>query len=228
MHELNEFMRILCRLCRHCFKLLKMLKFRLVMAFKSNHLQQFFNEKINFQEPKPILMDIKLKSQLRKITTFIFDVDGVLTDATIIALRGGELARVFNVKDGYALGKAIRSGFRIAIISGGKEESIRERLSLLGIKDIFLGVNTDKKLSVFDKYIADNNISADETVFMGDDLPDWEIMKHRDVLSACPADAVEEIIEIAAFNSTRKGGDCAVREVIELVMKEQGKWMKIF
>jgi 3-deoxy-D-manno-octulosonate 8-phosphate phosphatase (KDO 8-P phosphatase) len=62
---------------------------------------------------------------------------------------------------------------------------------------------------------------------MGDDLPDWEIMKHRDVLSACPADAVEEIIEIAAFNSTRKGGDCAVREVIELVLKEQGKWMKI-
>ena len=205
-----------------------MLKCRLVMAFESNNLQQFCYEKNNFQEPKPNFMDIKLKSQLRKITTFIFDVDGVLTDATVIALRGGELARVFNVKDGYALGKAIRSGYRIAIISGGKEESIRERLSLLGIKDIFLGVNTDKKLSVFDKYIADNNLSADEIVFMGDDLPDWEIMKHRDVLAACPADAVEEIIEIAAFNATRKGGDCAVREVIELVMKEQGKWMKIF
>jgi 3-deoxy-D-manno-octulosonate 8-phosphate phosphatase (KDO 8-P phosphatase) len=173
-------------------------------------------------------MNIKLKSQLRKITTFIFDVDGVLTDATVIALRGGELARIFNVKDGYAIGKAVRSGYRIAIISGGKEESIRERLLGLGVKDIFLGVNTDKKLSVFDKFLTDNNLLADEILFMGDDLPDWEIMKHRAVLSACPVDAVEEIMEIADYNSIRKGGDCAVREVIELVMKEQNKWMKIF
>ena len=173
-------------------------------------------------------MNIKLKSQLRKITTFIFDVDGVLTDATVIALRGGELARIFNVKDGYALATAVKSGYRIAIISGGKEESIRERLSPFGIKDIFLGVRTDQKLAVFDKYIEENDLSADEIVFMGDDLPDWEIMKHREVLSACPADAVEEIIEIADYNSTRNGGNCAVRQVIELVMKEQGKWMKIF
>ena len=173
-------------------------------------------------------MNIKLKSQLRKITTFIFDVDGVLTDATVIALRGGELARIFNVKDGYALATAVKSGYRIAIISGGKEESIRERLSPFGIKDIFLGVRTDQKLAVFDKYIEENDLSADEIVFMGDDLPDWEIMKHREVLSACPADAVEEIIEVADYNSTRNGGNCAVRQVIELVMKEQGKWMKIF
>ena len=89
-------------------------------------------------------------------------------------------------------------------------------------------MRTDQKLAVFDKYIAENNLSADEIVFMGDDLPDWEIMKHRAVLSACPADAVEEIIEVADYNATRNGGNCAVREVIELVMKEQGKWMKIF
>jgi len=173
-------------------------------------------------------MDIKLKSKLRKITTFIFDVDGVLTDATVIALRGGELARIFNVKDGYAMGKAVRSGYRIAIISGGKEESIRERLSPFGILDIFLGVSTDKKLSVFDQFLIDNNLSADETVFMGDDLPDWEIMKHRDVLSACPADAIDEIKEVAIYTCEKNGGKGAVREVIELVMKEHNKWMKIF
>jgi 3-deoxy-D-manno-octulosonate 8-phosphate phosphatase (KDO 8-P phosphatase) len=173
-------------------------------------------------------MNIKIKSQLRKITTFVFDVDGVLTDATVIALRGGELARAFNVKDGYALATAVKSGYRIVIISGGKDESIRERLSPLGIKDIFLGVKTDQKLAVFDKYIEENNLSADEILFMGDDLPDWEIMKHRAVLSACPVDAVDEIIEIADYNSIRKGGDCAAREVIELVMKEQGKWFKMF
>jgi 3-deoxy-D-manno-octulosonate 8-phosphate phosphatase (KDO 8-P phosphatase) len=132
------------------------------------------------------------------------------------------------VKDGYALSKAVRSGFKIVIISGGKEESIRERLSLLGIKDIFLGVNTDQKLGVFDKYLMENHLAADEILFMGDDLPDWEIMKYREVLSACPADAVTEIIDVATYKATRKGGDCAAREVIELVMKEQGKWMKIF
>ncbi|WP_337043226.1 KdsC family phosphatase [Emticicia sp. 17c] len=173
-------------------------------------------------------MDLKLKAKLRKITTFIFDIDGVLTDSTVIALRGGELARTFNVKDGYAMGKAVRSGYRIAIISGGKEESVRERLSPLGIKDIFLGVSTDKKLSVFDQFLIDNSLVAEETVYMGDDLPDWEIMKHRNVLSVCPADAVAEIKEVAFYQSEKNGGKGAVREVIELVMKEQDKWMKIF
>lgn len=173
-------------------------------------------------------MDIKLKSKLRKITTFVFDVDGVLTDATVLALRGGELARVFNVRDGYAMGKAVRSGYRIVIISGGREESIRERLSVVGIKDIFLAVPTDKKLEVFDNYLAENGISADEVVFMGDDLPDWEIMKHRNVLSACPADAVAEIKEVAFYNSEKIGGSGVVREIIEMVMKAQDKWMKIF
>jgi 3-deoxy-D-manno-octulosonate 8-phosphate phosphatase (KDO 8-P phosphatase) len=173
-------------------------------------------------------MDIKLKSKLRKITTFVFDVDGVLTDTTVIALRGGELARVFNVKDGYAMGKAIRSGYRIVIISGGKEESIRERLSAVGIKDIFLAVPTDKKLEIFDNYISENNILAEEVLFMGDDLPDWEIMKHRQVLACCPADAVDEIKGIASYKAEKVGGNGAAREVIEMVMKVQDKWMKIF
>ncbi|PLK46343.1 HAD family hydrolase [Emticicia sp. TH156] len=173
-------------------------------------------------------MNLKLKSKLRKITTFIFDIDGVLTDSTVLALRGGELARTFNVKDGYAMGKAVRSGYSIAIISGGKEESVRERLSPLGIKDIFLGVRTDQKLSVFDQYLIDNNLTAEQTIYMGDDLPDWEIMKHRKVLSVCPADAVAEIVEVANYRSTKDGGKGAVREIIEMVMKEQGKWMKIF
>jgi 3-deoxy-D-manno-octulosonate 8-phosphate phosphatase (KDO 8-P phosphatase) len=171
-------------------------------------------------------MDLQLKAKFRKITTFIFDVDGVLTDSTVLTLRGGELARTFNVKDGYAIGVAVRSGFRFAIISGGREESIRERLTPFGIKDIFLGVKTDKKLEVFKQYLTDNQLSEEEIIFMGDDLPDSEVMKTK-VLACCPADAVQEIQEISDFISAKNGGNGAVREVIELVMKEQGKWLKI-
>ncbi|MFN3851056.1 MAG: KdsC family phosphatase [Spirosomataceae bacterium] len=172
-------------------------------------------------------MDLKLKSRLRKIKTFVFDVDGVMTDGTIIALRGGEMARTFNVKDGYMMGIAVRLGYRIVIISGAREESVRERLTPLGIKDIFLGVKTDKKLEVFDQYLIDNELTAEECLFMGDDLPDIEIMRDRKVLATCPADAVEDIQKVCAYISPRLGGKTCVRDVIELVLKEQGKWMNI-
>lgn len=172
-------------------------------------------------------MDIKLKSKLRKISTFVFDVDGVLTDGTLIALKGGEMARIFNVKDGYIMGIAVRLGYRIVIISGGREESIRDRLNLLGIKDVFLAVKTDKKLEVFDKYLIDNGLSAEECLFMGDDLLDIQIMRDRNVLSVCPNDAVDEIQQVSDYIASRGGGKGAVREVVEMVLKEQGKWMQI-
>jgi 3-deoxy-D-manno-octulosonate 8-phosphate phosphatase (KDO 8-P phosphatase) len=172
-------------------------------------------------------MDIKLKSKLKKISTFVFDVDGVMTDGTIIALRNGEMARIFNVKDGYIMGVAVRLGYRIVIISGGREESIRERLAPLGIKDIFLAVKTDKKLEVFDKYLIDNDLSAEECLFMGDDLPDIQIMRDRNVLAVCPNDAVDDIQQISDYIATKNGGKGAVREIIEMVLKEQGKWMNI-
>lgn len=172
-------------------------------------------------------MDIKLKSKLSKITTFIFDVDGVFTDATLL-VGEDDVQRVFNVRDGYAVQIAFKSGYRMAVISGGKQKSIATRLSGLGIHDIFLSVGTDQKLPVFQKYISERELEEEEVLFIGDDIPDYLLMKTTKVLACCPADATEEVKSISDYISPVSGGNGAVRDVIELVMKAQGKWMKIF
>lgn len=172
-------------------------------------------------------MDIKLRSKLSKINTFVFDVDGVFTDARLIVTDLG-VDRVFNVRDGYAVQMAIKAGFKTAAISGGKQESIRTRLSGLGIHEIHLAVSTDGKLEVFKELLKKWNLKEEEVLFIGDDIPDLLLMKGSEVLKACPADAEQEVIEIADYISPKKGGAGAVRDVIELVMKEQGKWLKYF
>jgi 3-deoxy-D-manno-octulosonate 8-phosphate phosphatase (KDO 8-P phosphatase) len=178
-------------------------------------------------ESKNIFMDIKLKSKLAKITTFVFDVDGVFTDATLI-VGETDATRVFNVKDGYAVQMAIKQGYKIAVISGGKQKSIGIRLSSLGIKDIFLDVSTDKKLETFDFFIKKYNLEVSETLFLGDDIPDYLVMKNRNTLACCPFDAVEEVKAVCDYISPVLGGKGAVRDIIELVMKAQNKWMKVF
>jgi 3-deoxy-D-manno-octulosonate 8-phosphate phosphatase (KDO 8-P phosphatase) len=172
-------------------------------------------------------MDIKLKSKLSKITTFVFDVDGVFTDATLL-VGESDVQRVFNVRDGYAVQIAVKSGYRMAVISGGKQKSIATRLSGLGIQDVYLSVGTDQKLSVFQEYIAKNNLQEEEVLFIGDDIPDYLLMKNTNVLACCPADATEEVKGICDFITPNIGGKGAVRDVIELVMKAQNKWMKVF
>lgn len=172
-------------------------------------------------------MDIKLKSKLSKITTFVFDVDGVFTDATLI-VGESDVQRIFNVRDGYAVQIAVKSGYRMAVISGGKQKSIATRLSGLGIQDVYLSVATDKKLLVFQEYIALNNLQEEEILFIGDDIPDYLLMKNTKVLACCPADATEEVKSICDFITPNIGGKGAVRDVIELVMKAQNKWMKAF
>ncbi|MCP9763083.1 KdsC family phosphatase [Lacihabitans soyangensis] len=172
-------------------------------------------------------MDIKLKSKLSKITTFVFDVDGVFTDATLL-VGESDVQRVFNVRDGYAVQIAVKSGYRMAVISGGKQKSIATRLSGLGIQDVYLSVGTDQKLSVFQEYIAKNNLQEEEVLFIGDDIPDYLLMKNTKVLACCPADATEEVKGICDFITPNIGGKGAVRDVIELVMKAQNKWMKVF
>lgn len=169
------------------------------------------------------MSQIQLTNQLQKITTFIFDVDGVLTDGTLISYENGDLARTFHVRDGYALVTAIRLGYKIAIITGGKQESIKTRLSALGIKDIFLAVKTDKKLAVFEKFLVDNDLKPEQVLYMGDDMPDIEVLQ-AGVLATCPADAVQEIKNIAHYISPTLGGKGCVREVIEMVTKAQNKW----
>jgi 3-deoxy-D-manno-octulosonate 8-phosphate phosphatase (KDO 8-P phosphatase) len=172
-------------------------------------------------------MEIKLKAKLRKITTFVFDVDGVFTDSTLI-VGETDTQRVFNVRDGYAVQMAAKSGYKLAVISGGKQTSIRTRLSGIGIRDIFLSVGTDQKLDVFQKYLSENSIAEDEVLYIGDDIPDYLLMKATKVLSCCPADAMEEVKAICDYISPISGGKGAVRDVLELVMKAQGKWMKVF
>lgn len=156
------------------------------------------------------------------ITTLIFDVDGVLSDGTVIAYADGEQPRSFYVKDGYAVEKAVQNGFNVAIISGGFQEGVQKRLSFLGVKNIFLGVKD--KIAVFEKYLADNNIKSSQVLYMGDDLPDYDVMKLVGI-ATCPADATQDIIDISHFISSKEGGKGAVREVIELVMRSQNKWV---
>ncbi len=158
---------------------------------------------------------------LTEISVFIFDVDGVLTDGRVVCYESGEQVRTFLVKDGYAIEKALQLGFRVAIISGGAQEGVRKRLEFLGIKDVFLGVKN--KVDVLNSYVKKHNLAFKNILYMGDDLPDFEVLTLCGV-ATCPADASEEIKHISNYISTKNGGNGAVREVIELVLKSQNKW----
>jgi 3-deoxy-D-manno-octulosonate 8-phosphate phosphatase (KDO 8-P phosphatase) len=162
------------------------------------------------------------KEQLRNINTFIFDYDGVLTNGSIIMTSAGEAYRVSNVKDGYALQLARKKGYRVAVISGARSESMSQRLASLQVTDVFLGV--EKKLDVYREYLSLHNLANDNVLFMGDDIPDYEVMLEAGV-STCPADAAEEIRQVAKYISHFNGGGGCVRDVIEQVLKVQGKWM---
>jgi 3-deoxy-D-manno-octulosonate 8-phosphate phosphatase (KDO 8-P phosphatase) len=165
------------------------------------------------------------KEIMPQITTFMLDVDGVLTNGLVHVSPSGELTRLMHTKDGYALKTAIDEGYKICIISGGNNEGVRTRLAGLGIKDIFLGAHN--KLEIFNKYLQSQNIQAEEILYMGDDIPDFPVMK-RVGLAACPKDAVPEIQDISHYVSQKKGGVGCVRDVIEQVLKVQGKWNKQF
>jgi len=163
----------------------------------------------------------ELTSKLNQITTFIFDVDGVLTDGTVLALESGEQARTFLVKDGFAVEKAVKLGYHVAIISGGNQIGVRKRLEFLGVKELFLGVKD--KVKIYQEYLEKHQLSAENVLYMGDDLPDYDIMKLVG-LATCPSDATEEIKAISHYISDFGGGKGAVREIIEKVLKLQNNW----
>ncbi|SOE20362.1 3-deoxy-D-manno-octulosonate 8-phosphate phosphatase (KDO 8-P phosphatase) [Spirosomataceae bacterium TFI 002] len=171
-------------------------------------------------------MTIELKEKIEGIKALVFDVDGVFTNATLL-VGENDVQRIFNVKDGYAVQVAARLGYELAVISGGKQESIRTRLSGLGIENIHIAVSTYGKLEIFDSFLNEKGLKAEQVLYIGDDLPDLQIMSQRDVFSACPCDAVPEVLEQANYITEKKGGEGAVREVIELVLKAKGDWMKI-
>lgn len=159
---------------------------------------------------------------LKKIKAIFFDVDGVLSSETIPMDSSGEPMRTLNIKDGYAIQFAVKCGLHIAIITGGKTEAIRKRYQGLGVKDIYLGaaVKTREYNELMNKY----NLRSEEVLYMGDDIPDYEVLTMVG-LPCCPADAAPEIKNICKYISHKEGGKGCGRDVIEQVLRAQGKWM---
>jgi len=164
---------------------------------------------------------MNLLDSFKKISCFAFDVDGVLTDGSLLVLDDGQMVRRMNIKDGYALQLAVKKGYKLLIISGGMSESVRSRLNKLGIEDVFLKV--ENKLATLEQYRKDMKLELHEILFMGDDIPDYEVMKQVGIAS-CPADAAPEIKSISQYISIYKGGEGCARDVIEKVMKVRGDW----
>lgn len=163
------------------------------------------------------------KSLLNNITTFIFDVDGVLTDGGVLLLPGQQPLRRFNSKDGFALQLAIKKGYRIVVITGGRSEGVAERMGMLGIKDLYMGASN--KIEKLEEVFLMYDLKKEETLYMGDDLPDYEAMVACGV--ACtPADGAPEIKAIADYVSPKMGGMGCVRDIVEQTLKVQGKWME--
>ncbi|MFN7675437.1 KdsC family phosphatase [Flavobacterium sp.] len=166
-------------------------------------------------------MEKSYKELMNTITTFIFDVDGVLTDSSVHVTATGEMLRIMNIRDGFAMKAALESGYNVCIISGGNNEGVRIRLRNLGITDIHLA--SPDKVATFKEYIELYNIKPEQVLYMGDDIPDFHVMQLVG-LPTCPQDSSPEIKAISKYISHKNGGKGAVRDVIEQVMKVQGKW----
>jgi 3-deoxy-D-manno-octulosonate 8-phosphate phosphatase (KDO 8-P phosphatase) len=162
------------------------------------------------------------KEDLGRVKAFVFDIDGVLSLQTISLNVFGIPNRTVNLHDGYALQLAVKKGYRIGIISGSNSKDYLKRLKMLGITDVYLNSRnkTDHFLNFLNKYKLDKS----DVLFMGDDIPDYEVMKMAGI-PACPADADSEIKQVAVYISDRKGGEGCVRDVIEQVLRLHNKWM---
>ena len=166
-------------------------------------------------------MEINFKEKLQKVNTFIFDVDGVLTDGSLLVMPDGEFLRRMNIKDGYAMALAVKRGYRIAIISGGHSSGVPVRLKRLGIEEVFMGV--ENKLVVYEQLLEKYNLADEQILYMGDDVPDLPLIKRCGV-PCCPADAVTEILQKSIYVSSREGGQGCVRDIIEQVLRLHGNW----
>lgn len=160
---------------------------------------------------------------LTKIRALIFDVDGVLSANNVILIgTDGQPQRTANIKDGYALQLAVKQGLDIAIITGGRSLAVQARYEGLGIKHVYMGVSV--KITCFEAWCHEKGYQPEEVLYMGDDIPDYEVMK-KCGCPVCPADAATEIRDISCYVSDKNGGMGCARDVIEQVLKAQGKWM---
>lgn len=162
------------------------------------------------------------KEELRKVNTFVFDVDGVLSTQTIPMDAHGEPMRSINIRDGYAIKLAAKKGYRICIITGGKSEAVKLRYRGLGVEDVYLG-SVNKKTDLED-YIRKEKLDPETVLYMGDDIPDYEAMEMVG-FPTCPADAVTEIKQISSYVSHFNGGEGCARDVIEQVLRLHNQWM---
>ena len=158
---------------------------------------------------------------LRKIRAIVFDVDGVLSAETITLSHDGLPMRTVNIKDGYALQLAVKLGLRMAIITGANVPSVRVRYEGLGLTDVYMGCSV--KIRTYEEFIQKYGLSDEEVMYMGDDVPDLEVM-HRAGCPVCPADACTEVKEASIYISQRRGGEGCARDVIEQVLRAQGLW----
>ena len=161
------------------------------------------------------------KTKLKNIKAMAFDVDGVFTDGTVQLWPGQEPIRNFHSKDGYAVQVAARQGFILAVITGGKSETVKERVKGLGVQDVWLGAR--HKIEAYEEWLAMYDLRDEEVLYMGDDLPDIEVLM-RVGLSCCPQDSAPEVRAIVDYISPIEGGRGCVREVIEQVLRAQGTW----
>lgn len=164
----------------------------------------------------------KTNYNLSLIKAFVFDVDGVLSPSTVPVYSNGESCRMMNVKDGYAIQLAMKLGYKVAIITGAKSDLIKVRYNALGVKDVFIGV--ENKITVYNQWVAENNLAQESVAYMGDDIPDYEVMQTAG-FACCPTDAAIDIQRIARYISPYKGGEGCVRDVMEQTLRAQGAWM---
>ena len=164
---------------------------------------------------------LNFKQRLTRIKAMAFDVDGVFTDGTVYLMPGQEFIRGVNIKDGYAVQHAIKQGFPIAIITGGNSAAVKERFRKLWVTDIYLA--SAHKWDDYEDFRFKYDLTHDDILFMGDDIPDLEIMSHVGI-PAAPVDAAHEIKDVAMYVSPLGGGKGCVRDIIEQVMRAQDKW----
>lgn len=166
-------------------------------------------------------MNMNLLQQLSQISCFVFDMDGVLTDGTLLVLPDGLMARKMNIKDGYALQLAVKKGYTVMVISGGDSPEAKERLMKLGVEQVYMGVKD--KLTLLKTQLEQKKIPIAEVLYMGDDIPDLEVMNAVG-FACCPADAAKDIQLASHYISPNRGGEACVRDVIEQVLKLRGDW----
>ena len=179
------------------------------------------DQHLSKQEEKKFLHAGNVLREFRNIHTFMFDVDGVMTNGELLITEKGELLRKMNVRDGFAIKRAIEEEFRIIVITGGSSKGTIERLHALGIRDVIYGAHN--KLKHYEALLDQYDLQEEGILFMGDDLPDYEVMR-RVGLACCPNDAAPEIMSISKYISPYKGGEGCVRDVLEKVMKLNGVW----